>query len=355
MGSAPSGAMLALSLAEEQALALVADCGPGVCLAVVNGPRQCVAAGEALAIAALEAKTQALGRPAHRLAVSHAFHCHLMEPILHEFRAAVARVKLSPPRIACASNLSGGWLTPEQAVDPDYWVAHLRGQVRFAANLRLLLSEPDRVLVEAGPGQTLTRLALAGGAEPGRAIASQPRPSALDGRASLRLALGQLWTQGWEPDWTALHGPRRRAPLPTYPFQRVRLWLDPERPEPTCARAPNLAPPPRESGSFGEEAPPPHASSKELLEAVTQVWREVFGRPEIGPDGDFLGLGGDSLLAVRLAARIKERLGRTVPVATIFELRTVQAVAFRLNGGGGGLPPALPGPEAETQREEGLL
>jgi len=355
MAAAPPGAMLALAMAEDQALALVEQCGPGVCLAVVNGPRQCVAAGETPAIARLEARARALGRPAHRLAVSHAFHCHLMDPVLDRFRAAVARVDLKPPRIACASNLGGGWLTPEQATDPDYWVAHLRGQVRFAANLSLLLSEPERVLVEAGPGQTLTRLALASGAEPGRAIATQPRPSPLDGRASLRLALGQLWTQGWEPDWTALHGPRRRAPLPTYPFQRVRLWLDPERPGPSPARALSRMAAARETGSLDGEASPPRASSRELLEAVTQVWREVFGRPEIGPDGDFLNLGGDSLLAVRLAARIKERLGRTVPVATIFELRTVQAVAMRLNGGGGGQPPIPPAPATGARREEGLL
>lgn len=355
MGSAPAGAMLALAMPEDQALALVEQCGPGVCLAVVNSPRQCVAAGEAPAIARLEATAQALGRPAHRLAVSHAFHCHLMDPVLDRFRAAVARVELKPPRIACASNLSGGWLTPEQATDPDYWVAHLRGQVRFAANLGLLLSDPERVLVEAGPGQTLTRLALASGAEPGRAIATQPRPSPLDGRASLRLALGQLWTQGWEPDWTTLHGPRRRTPLPTYPFQRVRLWLDPERQEPSLVPTPPRVAAARETGSLDGEAPPARVSSRELLEAVIQVWREVFGRPEIGPDGDFLNLGGDSLLAVRLAARIKERLGRTVPVATIFELRTVQAVAMRLNGGGGGPASVPPGAGAGVQREEGLL
>ncbi|MCA1989327.1 MAG: acyltransferase domain-containing protein, partial [Desulfarculus sp.] len=351
MGSAPQGAMLALAMSEEQAGVLVEECGPGVCLAVVNGPRQCVAAGEPEAIARLETMVEALGRSAHRLKVSHAFHCHLMDPVLDRFRAAVAQVELRPPRIACASNLSGGWLTPEQAVDPDYWVAHLRGQVRFAANLALLLGDSERVLVEVGPGQTLTRLALASGAAEGQAIATLPHPSPLDGRANLRLALGQLWIQGWEPDWTTLHGQRRRVPLPTYPFQRVRLWVDPAPPE----TAPSRVPTSREIGCLDDVAHPRRLPADSPLEAVIQVWREVFGRPEIGADGDFLDLGGDSLLAVRLVARIKARLGRTVPVALVFELRTARALAARLNGGAPAPSLAAREPQPTIAREEGAL
>jgi acyl transferase domain-containing protein len=351
MASAPAGAMLALALGEDEATPLLEAVGPGVRLAVINGPRQCVAAGEEAAVAALEARVAALGRPARRLAVSHAFHCHLMDPILEPFRAAVAKVPLRPPRLALASNLSGGWLSPEQATDPGYWVAHLRGQVRFAANLALLLADPDRVLVEAGPGQVLTRLALASGAEAGRALASQPHPSPLDGGSDLRLALGGLWLRGPEPDWPALGAgrPRRRVPLPTYRFQRRRLWVSPE-PLPT-------APPARETGDLDDEAAPSPSAPADLCQALSEVWREVFGLAAVRPEDDFLGLGGDSLLAVRLAARIKERLGRNVAVADIFTCRTVSALAQSLNGGASASPPRpeQTPPARPAAREEGTL
>jgi acyl transferase domain-containing protein/acyl carrier protein len=354
MGSAPTGAMLALALAEDEARSLVEAVGPGVCLAVVNGPRQCVAAGEETAVAELEARVAALGRPARRLAVSHAFHCHLMDPILEDFRAAVAKVDLRPPRIPMASNLSGGWLTAEQATDPDYWVRHLRGQVRFAANLALLLAEPDRVLLEAGPGQVLTRLALANGAEPSRALASQPHPANLDERSSLRLALAGLWLRGWEPDWKALSGerPRRRVPLPSYPFQRRRLWVDPAVASGTVRSV-------RQTGSLDDRPLARTSAPADMCAALGEVWREVFGLPAVTPDDDFLVLGGDSLLAVRLAARIKERLGRPVAVADIFTCRTVRALALSLNGGRSAAHasncPASPVLVAPVTREEGVL
>jgi acyl transferase domain-containing protein len=225
-------------------------------------------------------------------------------------------------------------------------VRHLRGQVRFAANLALLLAEPDRVLVEAGPGQTLTRLAQANGAEPARALATQPQPASLDGCSSLLLALSGLWLRGWEPDWAALTNglPRARVPLPTYPFQRRRLWIDPVAPAPARAE--------RETGGL-DDAPPAQASApadqpQTLAQALTAVWQEVFGLPGLGPADDFLTLGGDSLLAVRLVARIKERLGRPVAVAAIFECRTAEALARALASGLAATPPA-------PAREEGVL
>ena len=158
MASVPRGAMLAVSLSEAEVRALLAADAEPPEIATINGARQCVLAGPEAAVARLERAVAALGRPARRLAVSHAFHCALMDPILEPFGEAVARVPLRPATLPLLSNLTGGFADPAAPADPGYWVRHLRGTVRFADNLRHLLEDPARLLVEAGPGVTLSRL-----------------------------------------------------------------------------------------------------------------------------------------------------------------------------------------------------
>ncbi|HEX5705949.1 MAG TPA: hypothetical protein VFX96_01540, partial [Pyrinomonadaceae bacterium] len=130
------------------------------------------------------------------------------------------------------SNLTGDWITPEQATSPRYWVEHLRETVRFADGVRVLMKEPNCLLLELGPGQTLGGLARQNAdPERPRLVISSSR-GAQAGEidvASLLNAAGQLWLAGVELDWQGLHaGERRqRVPLPTYPFERKRYWFDP--------------------------------------------------------------------------------------------------------------------------------
>src|SRR6185369_8802006 len=127
------------------------------------------------------------------------------------------------------SDLTGTWITPEQATDPAYWGRHLRGTVRFAEGLGTLLEDPSRLFLEVGPGSSLTRLVRrhpACGRER-EVVASLPESGETEGRGLLS-ALGKLWAAGVEVSWKAVHGRgRRRVPLPPYPFERQRYWIDP--------------------------------------------------------------------------------------------------------------------------------
>ncbi|MCB1058287.1 MAG: SDR family NAD(P)-dependent oxidoreductase, partial [Acidobacteria bacterium] len=169
---------------------------------------------------------------------SHAFHSRMMEPILDAFRGEVERCTLSAPAIPVVSNLTGTWLTADQATDPGYWASHLRAAVRFADGVTTLAgqtpsggAEAERApswLLEVGPGQTLATLARHG-FEPSRVVASSPHPrDPKPSPAVLLEALGRLWLAGVEVDWQGFwHGQRRRrVPLPAYPFQRKRYWLE---------------------------------------------------------------------------------------------------------------------------------
>ncbi|WP_353328777.1 type I polyketide synthase, partial [Chitiniphilus shinanonensis] len=221
----PPGAMLAVGLPERELLAAM----PAGCdLAAVNAPDLCVLAGPADAIDAAERTFTARGVALRRLRVSHAFHSALVEPMREPFRAVLAGVTLHPPRIPLVSNVSGGWLDAATACDPDYWLRHLRGTVRFADGLATVLERADRLLLEVGPGDTLSALARRHPALAGRpAVASQchPERAAHNGRQPLR-ALAQLWVAGLELDALARHASGgRRVPLPGYPFEHASYWV----------------------------------------------------------------------------------------------------------------------------------
>ncbi|MCP4662656.1 MAG: acyltransferase domain-containing protein, partial [bacterium] len=166
------------------------------------------------------------------LKTSHAFHSVLMEPILERFQAELGKVELRAPRIPYLSNLTGTWIRPEEATDPGYWVRHLRSTVRFSASVEELLSRPERILLEVGPGRSLGALVRQhpGGRE-ARVVASLHRTRNRSEAEFLLRTLGELWLGGAGVDWTGFyaHQRRRRVALPTYPFERKRYWIEPSR------------------------------------------------------------------------------------------------------------------------------
>ncbi|MET9686095.1 non-ribosomal peptide synthetase/type I polyketide synthase [Streptomyces coeruleorubidus] len=227
MQDAPAGAMAAVPLPEDEVTPLL---GAEVVLAAVNGPRECVVSGPFEAVEAVEARLAERGVTTKRLRTSHAFHSRMMDGAADAFEAEVARVALTAPQIPFVSNVTGTWITDEEATSPAYWARHLRSTVRFGDGLRAVC-RPDATLLEVGPGRVLTGLARAGNDLHG-AVASLPSagPDA-DAEKELLTAAGELWRLGAPLAWEALHGEEtpRRTVLPTYPFERERCWIDPPR------------------------------------------------------------------------------------------------------------------------------
>jgi phthiocerol/phenolphthiocerol synthesis type-I polyketide synthase E len=225
----PAGAMLSVPLSEAEILPLLEE--EGLALAAVNAPSLSVASGPREAVERLGERLAAAGVEVRRLRTSHAFHSQMMEPILDRFAAEVARVRRNPPRIPFISNVTGTWITAAEATDPLYWARHLRRTVRFLEGMGELLEEPGRVLLEVGPGRTLTSLASRHPRwVPGHAaVASLRHPrDAQPDAAVLLTALGRLWMAGVEVDFNGFRSGerRRRLPLPTYPFERQRYWIE---------------------------------------------------------------------------------------------------------------------------------
>ncbi|HEX6861818.1 MAG TPA: type I polyketide synthase, partial [Thermoanaerobaculia bacterium] len=213
----PPGAMLSVPLGEE---ALAEWLDGELSLAAVNGPDLCAVSGSFEAIERLEQRLPA----SRRLHTSHAFHSALLEPAVAPFRERVARVERRPPQIPFLSNVTGTWITAEEATDPDYWARHLRQPVRFAPAVAALLAEPRRLLLEVGPGTTLTTLVRRGGEARDRIVPSLPHPqdAETDTQAILGAA-GRLWLAGVP---LVAAEPGRKVALPTYPFEGQKYWIE---------------------------------------------------------------------------------------------------------------------------------
>ncbi|MEM9212767.1 MAG: beta-ketoacyl synthase N-terminal-like domain-containing protein [Cyanobacteria bacterium P01_F01_bin.150] len=227
MQSCQPGSMLSVAASEVQVVRLLE---PETELAVVNGAELCVVSGPEGAIVQLEQRCQKEGLNARILKTSHGFHSSMMAPVVPQFVEQVSQVKLTPPSIPMMSNVTGTWLTADEATNPNYWGQHIRQTVRFGDGIEKLWQSDYPVLLEVGPSRTLATLAKRAQAErPGVVLTSlrHPQESQPD-HALILKTLGLLWLNGTDIDWAGFYAyeQRRRVPLPTYPFERQRYWVD---------------------------------------------------------------------------------------------------------------------------------
>ena len=229
MQQLPTGAMLSVPLPADKIKSLL---GEEISVAAINQPSQCVVSGSIAAVNTLQNQLAAQGIECQPLHTSHAFHSQMMEPILEAFGERVKKVTLNPPKIPYISNLTGNWITVTQATNPEYYAQHLRSTVQFAQGVEKLLATPEQVLLEVGPGHTLTTLLKR---HPHKAAAQivlssvrHPQEKQSDTRVLFN-TFGQLWLAGVKVDWFGFYSQDEyyRLPLPTYPFERQRYWIDP--------------------------------------------------------------------------------------------------------------------------------
>ena len=234
MAQAPPGVMLAVTL-QPDALAryFVED----VWLAAENGPRLSVASGLPSAIEELERKLSAARIPAVRLPSNNAFHTPLMTAAAKAFREKVDAVPRKAPNIPWLSNVTGTWINASEAQSPQYWATQILARVRFTKDIAVLAERP-RLLLEVGPGEALIGMARQQMAK-SFAAASLGAENRRKGDELIFLdAAARLWQAGVNLIWRELDPAQevRRIPLPTYPFERERYWIEAAAPGPAAAQ-----------------------------------------------------------------------------------------------------------------------
>ncbi|MEW2520833.1 type I polyketide synthase [Actinacidiphila alni] len=238
-----TGSMAAVPLAPEQLRDRYRLEARGLDIAAVNGPQTVVVAGPSDALTTLAADLERDGVPSRALRTTHAFHSRMLAPVADELTTWVAEnITLRAPKLPYLSNVTGGVADARLVRDPAYWAAHMCRPVRFATAVETLLADPELAMVEIGPGQSLGAMVRGAGCPPQRwpmitatlPAQSDPRPADL----VLTEAVSRLWLTGVDLDWAAYNGrsPRTadvhgdtapgRVPLPTYPFQRQRYWIE---------------------------------------------------------------------------------------------------------------------------------
>ncbi|MDK1314045.1 SDR family NAD(P)-dependent oxidoreductase [Pseudoalteromonas ardens] len=224
MYSAEPGDMLSVALSAQDVTRYLIE---GLDIAAVNAPELTVVSGPAEQIAAMSQRLAADQVSHQKLHTSHAFHSAMMAPILADFEAEFAGITLHAPSIPFISNITGDWITEQQATDPKYWVNHLRSAVLFSDGVAKLMAQ-QHLLLEVGPGQTLCQLARKHGEYKPAIIASQNRvQSSTCAQHDLYTAVGKLWLANGTVDWDAFYGAelRKKVRLPSYAFERTKFWL----------------------------------------------------------------------------------------------------------------------------------
>lgn len=249
ISSVPEGGMLVALASEEQ---LQEYLGQNLSIGAINGPSLCMVSGPIDDMETLQKQLKENKIGFRSLPSGRAGHGSMMDPILGAFRDKVSQITFNPPTIPLISNVTGDWLKDEEATDPEYWVRHMRNPVRFSQGVERLLASPDHLLLEVGPGQGLKTLTVR---HPAHTDAHHVFPSMRDVRQTdsdllvFNKALASLWLAGLDIDWVKATGTKKqgkRIPLPTYPFERQRYFIESKtqqtRPEleQAAAKRPNI-------------------------------------------------------------------------------------------------------------------
>src|SRR5258708_1293739 len=230
----PGGAMLAVSGSVGDVMPML---GPSLSVAAVNGPSLCIISGSEDLIAGLETALDSRTIIHRRLQVSHAFHSHMMSPVREAMSEELKGISLGAPKIPFISTVTGTWIGESGATSAAYWIDHICRPVLFADALQEVWKEKYCILLEVGPGQGLTSLASQHpGMDRGAHSALRSMRSVYEQQEDesvLLETLGKLWLAGTEINWDGFWaGERRlRVPLPTYPFERRRYWIEAKKPD----------------------------------------------------------------------------------------------------------------------------
>ncbi|NET83811.1 MAG: alpha/beta fold hydrolase [Moorea sp. SIO1F2] len=320
MQQLPAGSMLAVPLPEQDVESLL---GQELSLAVINGPSQSVISGPTDAIALLQNQLDQQGVEYRRLHTSHAFHSKMMEPILDSFTDQVKQVSLKPPQIPYLSNVTGTWITAEQAVNPRYWAQHLRQTVRFSQGVQQLLKQPETILLEVGPGRTLSTLTKRHSQKAVEQLVltsvRHPRQEQSD-LSFLLTTVEQLREAGVSVDWDGCHGQT--------PDQQDILRHKGQEDDTQ-----------KDNSTLESESSKTFVAPRNDLERqLTKIWENVLGIKSISVTDNFYDLGGDSLLAVRLFAEIEKIFHKKLPLASLLMAPTVAQLVNQLRQDQGAAP-----------------
>ncbi len=309
----PRGAMLAVALPENATMPLLGD---HLSISAINGLGLTVVAGPPEAIEVLEKRLTEIGTTSRRVLSMHAFHSKMMDPIASRVTQLMAHFNLAPPAIPYISNVTGTYITREQATDPAYFATHLCRPVRFADGIAELMKTSERIFLESGPGQTLSSLAIAcpraEGAKPHIVVPSMRHPfDTQTDTVVLEKARERLRAAG------VMTGDANAAIVET---------------------------------ALNGFSPPETDTETELA----AIWQKVLSIPRVGKTDQFFALGGNSLIATRLLFRIFKSFRVNLPLRRVYEAPVLAELARAIDAMREGKEGAEPSKSQTAEAKTGV-
>jgi acyl transferase domain-containing protein len=332
----PPGGLLAVSATRDEVAPLLPD---DVWIAVLSGPRQLVVSGATGPLAGAADILQRAGLSCYSVPATHAAHVPLIAPAVPIFDRALRELQLAPPRIDFYSASTGRLVTADEATDPGFWSRQLVQPVLFAHAVDALTDTADRLLmIEVGPGQTLSKLVrrhpsvVAGRHRMVPTLAHRPVEPLAQVRSALA-AVAQLRAESLAVDPTELDGLEDFGPVlpPTHPDQHHAESTAPvlaaQAADPaTVETQPPESPAATDAAMVTEPVGPPAVTDR-----LRRLWTEVLVEDDIAQDADFFDLGGNSLTAVELMAKVRAEFGVELGVVTLFDHPTLAALAGQID------------------------
>lgn len=336
MNKVASGAMLSISTSLEVVDSVLAQANLNqVDTCAINGPKSIVVGGPHDVIDNLITLLQEQHIDHRKLVTSHAFHSHMLDPILEEFAEVVNGIAFQAPSMNYISSLNAESVSQEMVCNPQYWVKHLRHTVQFSASVNTLLLQGVDCVFDLGPSNVagmLVRDNITKGCTIINCAPNVKQKTASD--LVLLEAIGKYWSVGGDIDWADFYAHRDcyRTSLPGYPYQKRRCWIDPIQiqtaPEEQTASAPS-----ENTQRVDPEAPiksPEGAPRNDTETMVMKIWQQLLGVENIVVTDNFFDLGGQSLLASRVISCIYEETGLDIDVSVIFESPTIETLALAI-------------------------
>ena len=345
IGQLENGVMLAVSLSENEILPLLSK---DISLSAINSPSWCVISGTHSAINGFKEKMKSIDSDRRikmiKLQISHAFHSNMMKPMLNKFAAVFKTINTGSAQIPFISTVTGKEISANDLKNANYWIKHIQNTVRFSDGVQELLNKQYNTFLELGPGNTLVSLvSLHQQVSDITILSSLPSaksPSKKHQTAPMLIykTLAELWLRGAIINWDEFYSneKRHRIPLPTYPFERQRYWLNaPITSDKLQQKDSNELDLHKECNKrdivikqkdnitvFQEES-----HGKQVIEKIKNLFKETLGILEVKNDDSFFDLGGHSLLALQLISSIENEFNVNIPLSVIYQARTVASMA----------------------------
>jgi acyl transferase domain-containing protein len=334
MGSIPQGSMLSVSASSEDVEAILDYCDD-VSIAAINGPSLCVLSGDEASLGSVARMCEIQGFECRELHTSHAFHSFMMQPAAQAFESFLRSQTMSVPQFDIISNITGEVLTPQQAISAEYWAKHIVSPVNFHQGLTTVARHENVLLVDLGPSKTVATLAAGLDTNMIVIVLGKHPKDSTNGADVYQHGLASLWVNGvdYQSDSDSVKG--QKVALPTYQFDRHRYWVDRFRSatqnEGSVAQASSVNPSPiniekTESAIQASEFP----KSGTVVEQVTEIWKALFGISDIAADENFFALGGTSLIAIQMVAKVRDAFGVELNIEDLFEDPTISGITAHI-------------------------